>query len=686
MSKAYIGKVIDNYRILESLGIGGMGLVFKAINTKLDKLVALKMIAPGLAMNEDFIKRFQKEAKALAKLADPNIVSIYDLRQENDQWYIVMEYIDGPTLADLIKKRKGLSVFDSVAVLKQLLRAIGHAHQGNIIHRDIKPNNIMLNSDGVVKITDFGLSKDQSVSRNTMTVQSGGTLYYMSPEHVKGFSFTDKRSDIYSLGMTFYEMLTGKVPFQNMDTDFDIRESIIRKDFIKPTHFNPKIPKPLEAIIMKSIAKKPEDRYQSAKEMLEDIQRFEASLKGTKVIKKYVPEKPQKVHKLKFSSNGKAKSKYILSAASILIILVATFFVYKTLSNKNTISENKKDISQQKTVSVNEIKQEPVKNDSVIIAEKPKIQPQRKTVLKQTPKSQDNIISTPTTGTLFISSEPEGSQIFINGSYRGETPYTIFGIKNGENNLVLKADGYEEYSETISIQLGQKQTINRKLNPLTGNALISYQPANSIFKLDGKILNTKSNPLNLADLSIGSHNLEISKAGFAPYTGTLEIKHEKTTELNVSLSELIGKLSVRVKPWGSIYINNQMQKANTDIKFEKELAENEYTLKIVHPTFGEWKKKISIIHNKEQNIVVDFTKMVTVQVNALDMENKPVSATIIVDNKPTAFTTPENLKVRPGIHSFLVQKDGFIATEDSKEFLVDNSFNKQITFILKKIE
>ena len=681
MSKAYIGKVIDNYRILESLGIGGMGLVFKAINTKLDKLVALKMIAPGLAMNEDFIKRFQKEAKALAKLADPNIVSIYDLRQENDNWYIVMEYIDGPTLSDLIQKRKGLSVFDSVAVLKQLLRAIGHAHQANIIHRDIKPNNIMLNSDGVVKITDFGLSKDQSSSRNTMTVQSGGTLYYMSPEHVKGFSFTDKRSDIYSLGMTFYEMLTGKVPFQNMETDFDIRESIIRKDFIKPTHFNPKIPKPLEAIIMKSIAKKPEDRYQSAKEMLEDIQRFEASLKGTKVITKHSLQKPQKVQ-----SAGKLKSKNILYAVSLIIILIASFFVFKSLNNKPT-AENQTDIARQETTPVNEIKQEPVKKDSVTVAEKPVQTPvENRSPVKQASKSHGKISSPPTTGTLFISSEPPGSQIFINGSFRGETPYTVFGINNGENTLVLKADGYEEYSETISIRQGQKENISRKLTPLTGNALISYQPVNSILKIDGKTINSKSSPVNLSDLSIGTHNLEISKAGFAPYYNVLEIKHKETAELNVTLSELIGKLSVRVKPWGSIYIDNQIQKANTDIKFEKELPENEYTLKIEHPTFGEWKKKISIRHDKEENIVVDFTKMVTVQVNALDSENKPVSATIIIDNKPTTFTTPENIKVRPGLHSFLVQKEGFIATEDRKEYLVDNSFNKQITFILKKIE
>jgi len=684
MSKSYIGKVIDNYRILESLGIGGMGVVFKAINTKLDKLVALKMIAPGLAMNEDFTKRFQKEAKALAKLADPNIVSIYDLRQENDQWYIVMEYIDGPNLSDVIKKKKGLSVFDSTSVLKQILRAIGHAHQANIIHRDIKPNNVMINSDRVVKITDFGLSKDQSVSQNTMTVQSGGTLYYMSPEHVKGISFTDKRSDIYSIGMTFYEMLTGKVPFENIETDFDIRESIVRKDFIKPSHFNPKIPKQLEAIIMKSIAKNPDDRYQSAEEMLEDVQRFEASLKGTAALKKHAAKQVARKTKPQQTIKSKPKYKTLLYSAAAVITIFTLFFVFFQENGEFGVNQSQ-DIIEEKVSPAIEGESDPIKTDTVKIVEKPAKQPEKKIVDEKVAIPKKTITQS-STGTLFVSSDPEGSKIYVNDRYKGDTPYTIFGLKTGTNKLVLKSDGYEEVSEDISIRRGQKYTINKKLIPLTGNAIVNYKPSNSTIKLDGEILNKNSNPLNLSDLSVGSHTLEISKAGFSRYSNTIEIKHQQTTNIDATLTELIGRLSVRVKPWGSIYIDNQMQKANTDIKFEKELSEKEYTLKIVHPTFGEWKKQISIKHNTEEKIVIDFTKTVTVQVNALDADNKPITAKIIVDNKPTNFTTPENIKVRPGVHTFLVEKEGFIATEDRKEFLVDNKFNKQITFVLKKIE
>jgi len=226
MNSSFIGKVIDNYRVLESLGVGGMGVVFKAVNIKLEKLVALKMIAPGLAMNENFIKRFQTEAKALAKLADPNIVQIYDLRTHEDQWLIVMEFIDGLNLGDIIKRDGAFPTNKAISILKQMLSAIGHAHKAGIIHRDIKPNNVMITEAGAVKITDFGLAKSEGIRTNSITISGGGTLFYMSPEHVKSISLTDGRSDIYSIGMTFYEMVAGRVPFHSMDTDFEIRETL----------------------------------------------------------------------------------------------------------------------------------------------------------------------------------------------------------------------------------------------------------------------------------------------------------------------------------------------------------------------------------------------------------------------------------------------------------------------------
>lgn len=672
MSSSFIGKVIDNYRILESLGIGGMGVVFKAINTKLDKLVALKMIAPGLAMNDNFIKRFQKEAKALAKLADPNIVAVYDLRQENDQWYIVMEYVDGPNLIDKIKKEGALNLIDAICIIKQVLSAIGHAHEANIVHRDMKPNNIMLNSDGNVKITDFGLAKDTSISAHSMSIQSGGTLYYMSPEHIKGFSFSDKRSDIYSIGMTFYEMLSGSIPFQNMHSDFEIRETIVRKEFLRPTSFNKNIPKKLEKIVMKAIAKSPDDRYQTAYQMLEDIEEFESVYLATKSKRK----KTISTHK-RATQKTFFKGKELIAVAITLLIMSVIFMIQEKRSSIMTY------IFDDEKVESNEIVVEDKKTEEILLEVPVKIQSQNeeKPVLKKPTQESEK-----TKTELLITSKPSGSKIFVAGKYVGNTPFRFADFKESLARIHLEKKGYKSIEAERNLKKGKKNSYHAELIAIVGSAIIEYMPKDAVIKIDGKTVNIISNPLYLKDLSVGSHTVEISKPGFLTFSDKIEIAEIGIQKVSTQLKELNGKLSVRIKPWGSIYIDNKIQKANTDRKYEIDLKENKYLLKVVHPTFGEWKKEINILHEKEEAVVIDFTKKVAVYVDALDENKNPVSAKIIVDNKLTDYITPERIQLHPGVHFFEIKKDGFIATEDRKEILIENNSQEAVKFILKRTE
>ena len=197
MDQSVIGKIVDNYQITAVLGKGGMGVVYKARNMALEKDVALKMMDASLARDESFLKRFQSEAKALAKLQNPNIVTVYDLRETELGFCIIMEYVEGTTLAAKIKQWGPLPVKMAISVFKQLLTALDHAHKVGVIHRDIKPSNIMLTEQNIVKVTDFGLAKIQQVSAATVTMGTGGTLYYMSPEQVRGLSNVDDRGDIY---------------------------------------------------------------------------------------------------------------------------------------------------------------------------------------------------------------------------------------------------------------------------------------------------------------------------------------------------------------------------------------------------------------------------------------------------------------------------------------------------------
>ena len=276
-----IGKMIDSYKILEVLGRGGMGVVYRATDTTLDRDVALKMMDVLIASDPNFLKRFQSEAKALAKLQNPNIVAIFALRQTEFGVCIIMEFVKGKTLADLLKQSVLIPVPRVVHIFKQLLTALDHAHKGGVIHRDIKPGNVMLAEGDVVKVTDFGLAKIQKTNVSTVTMGTAGTLYYMSPEQIRGLGQVDARGDIYSAGMALYECLTGRVPFKAEDSDFAVAQMIVEGRIPPPEKLNASIPKELAKIVVKSIDKDPAKRYQTAAEMVNALERFEGTIKGS---------------------------------------------------------------------------------------------------------------------------------------------------------------------------------------------------------------------------------------------------------------------------------------------------------------------------------------------------------------------------------------------------------------------
>jgi predicted Ser/Thr protein kinase len=274
-----IGKTIDSYTILEVLGRGGMGVVYKALDNTLDRDVAIKMMDALIASDPNFLKRFQSEAKALAKLQNPNIVGIFALRQTEFGVCIVMEFVKGKTLGDLLKQSILIPIPRATNIFKQVLTALDHAHKGGVIHRDIKPGNIMLAEGDVVKVTDFGLAKIQKGNASTMTMGTAGTLYYMSPEQIRGLSNVDHRGDIYSAGMALYETLAGHVPFKPDDSDFVVAQLIVDGKFPPLDKANATVPKELVKIVMKSIDKDPTKRYQSCAEMVRALEQFEATMK-----------------------------------------------------------------------------------------------------------------------------------------------------------------------------------------------------------------------------------------------------------------------------------------------------------------------------------------------------------------------------------------------------------------------
>ena len=267
-----IGKIVGNrYEIISEAGTGGMATVYKAKDRVLNRNVAVKVLKDEYTTDQDFIKRFNSEAQSAAALSHPNIVSIYDVghEEENNLYYIVMELIKGKTLKEIINKDGSISWKWAVNIAIQIASALEEAHKHGIIHRDIKPHNIIITEDGTAKVTDFGIAKAVSNSTITAFGTTIGSVHYFSPEQAKG-GITDARSDLYSLGVVMYEMLTGKVPF-DADTPVSVALMHMQEKPKEPIELNSDIPMAVNKIVVKAMRKEPVERYQTASEMLADL-------------------------------------------------------------------------------------------------------------------------------------------------------------------------------------------------------------------------------------------------------------------------------------------------------------------------------------------------------------------------------------------------------------------------------
>lgn len=258
------------YEILTRIGGGGMALVYKAHDVLLNRNVAVKVLRQQFVHDEEFIRRFRREAQSAAALSHPNVVSIYDVGQEEDTHYIVMEYIEGSNLNEIIVERAPLQADESVRIAIQICDALGHAHQNHIIHRDIKPHNILIGKNGRVKVTDFGIARAVTSSTITQTGSVLGSVHYFSPEHAKGVS-TGEKSDLYSLGIVLYQMLTGNLPFLG-ESPISVALKHLQETFEEPRVVNPHIPQSVENVILRAMRKNPGERYHSAQEMLNDLE------------------------------------------------------------------------------------------------------------------------------------------------------------------------------------------------------------------------------------------------------------------------------------------------------------------------------------------------------------------------------------------------------------------------------
>ena len=347
------GRLLGNrYEIIEQIGNGGMATVYKAKCHVLNRYVAVKILKEEYTTDEEFVKRFNTEAQSAASLTHPNIVSVYDVGSEGDLHYIVMELVKGKTLKEIINEDGALSWKWSVNVAIQIASALETAHKNNIIHRDIKPHNIIITEDGIAKVTDFGIAKAVSNSTITAFGSTMGSVHYFSPEHARG-GFTDAKSDLYSLGVVLYEMVTGRLPF-NADTAVSVALKHMQESPKEPMEINPSVPKSVNDIIMKAMQKDISLRYQTATEMLRDLSRAIKNPNGDFVVmEKQLTDSPTQrlstiydKSELEDRKSDKKKEKSFFAKHKTLcltiggivlfaITIIATYFIMNAFEKKD---------------------------------------------------------------------------------------------------------------------------------------------------------------------------------------------------------------------------------------------------------------------------------------------------------------------------------------------------------------
>jgi tRNA A-37 threonylcarbamoyl transferase component Bud32 len=742
-----IGKEVDGYRILDVIGKGGMGVVYKAEDVALSRPVAIKRVIPTEERSEQLIRRFKSEAQALARIDSSYIVRIYALRETDDLGLlIIMEYVGGGTLNDVLNEEGALRWERGLPFVTQILRAFEDAHDVGVIHRDIKPHNIMLSGGEQVKITDFGIAKlRQPDSEKTITQGGmGGTLKYMSPEQVEGSTDLDYRSDLYSLGMTAYQMFSGGFPYDEDDSDFDIMRRIVEGDIGSIGEAAPDLPAGLVHIFDKALARDPNDRYQSATAMREAIEAFEED-----------PEAPRPGEDTASGGTVLATSQPTPPGAG-----------------------DEADPDEGGTVLADEAAGAPSERDADLEGDAepdPEPVPEGEAAGPGTPADAEAAPASASpapgasasdgaddetegssrlawlagvvallavavavggilgytssdTAMLSVSTQPNQATVFVDGEPVGTTPLTQHEVASGERTVRVEKEGYRPVDTTIAVSEGGPIDLSGlTLAAQEAQFSLTTNPDGATVFVDGR--NVGETPLLSEDVSGGTHDVRIQKQGYEAKSLTLTVAPGQTKALEdielaatqqasagadesatgqpaaaepseaTATAAASGSIRVEAPAAATVRVNGEARGAGRAVQ----LPAGTHDVQCTHPRYDAIRTTVSVEAGAERAIACYFEQRLTVTVmGARSWGN------IAVNGENTGKSAPSTITLPPGTHniSLLIQRssgpdvaggayrlkrDGDVATQNTfdgstYEVRIEPGFQKEEHAIAFRVE
>lgn len=586
-SSTAASEVLGGYRLLDVLGEGGMGVVYRAEDVSLGRIVALKRIRPDLAQNEAFLRRFRTEARALARIQSPFIVGIHALRETDDGLLIDMEYVDGPTLKEVLDAESPLPLSRALPLCTHILRAFEDAHQAGVIHRDVKPHNVLLPHAGGVKVTDFGLARMGGNSDETVTQGVAGTLKYMSPEQVQGSADLDARSDLFSLGLLFFEVLTGRLPFAEDARDFDIMRTIVEEDLPGPRSIRPALPPDLDRVVRRLLRRDPEERYASASETLADLEDLRrrnartsaesASASGAPPASAATtsPEAPATGSAIRLVLGGGVLLALLLAGAAWLGLLPGVFSGPEPAPYLTVTSD-----PAGATVFANgdRIGTTPLRNASlaagpqVLRLERPGYRPldttitvaSSSTVLALSLRPAEAEPAAPAApARLTVASTPPGAAVFAGAARIGTTPLSDTPLPEDAAEIRLERTGFLPHTAPIRTGPGERLdlgTIALRAEPRTDPPPTEPAPSPATLRLrvPGGTVSVNGSDLpasGVASVAPGVQRIAFRHPDHGVFDTTLTAAPGSTTDLVYHVTHPVTVNTIG--PWGSVWINGE---------------------------------------------------------------------------------------------------------------------------------